>query len=115
MFGAVLAALLIGTVAVLTSCSVKSEPEPEPYKSADEAAKAFSEEVYGSSSYVRHEYATNIYSRTVDGETTYNYTSPYSGDPHSVPIDKLTPLGTTMVAYAHIHPNSNVFSDTDLK
>ena len=41
--GVALGALLIGAVAILTSCS--AEPEPEPYESADEAAMAFSEEV----------------------------------------------------------------------
>jgi hypothetical protein len=101
----------------LTSCSPSSsaEPKPEPYKSADEAAKAFSEEVYSSSIYIRHEYSTEIYSRTINGQTTYNYNPPRAGNPHSATVGKATPEGTTLVAYAHTHPNSNSFSLGDIR
>ncbi len=87
-------------------CSAK----PEPYKSPDEAAKAFLEQTYSSSSYIRHEYSTEIYSRTIKGETTYNFNPPRAGQPHSASVGKPTPKGTKMVAYAHTHPNSNSFS-----
>lgn len=90
-----------------------AEDHYEPYKSADEAARAFSEEVYSSSLYIRHEYGTEIYSRTVFGVTTYNYNPPHAGEPHSVDVNSSSPEGTTIVASAHIHPNSNTFSDQD--
>ncbi len=54
-----------------------------------------------------------MYSRTINGETTYNYTMPHAGSPHSVSIGRVTPQGTQLVAYAHTHPNSVVFSDPD--
>ena len=90
-----------------------AEDHYEPYKSADEAARAFSEEVYSSSLYIRHEYGTEIYSRTVSGVTTYNYNPPHAREPHSVDVNSSSPEGTTIVASAHIHPNSNTFSDQD--
>ena len=68
--------LIVGGGLLLSGCSAKPEPKPEPYKSADDAARAFSEQVYSSSLYIRHEYSTEIYSRTVKGETTYNYNPP---------------------------------------
>ena len=107
----VVAACAIG----LSGCSVKSKQEPEPYKSADEAAKAFSEQVYSSSAYIRHEYSTEIYSRTINGETTYNYNPPRVGQPHSASVGQSTPKGTKPVAYAHTHPNSNAFSGMDIR
>ena len=111
-------ALIVTAVAVvctvaLSGCSAK--PKPEPYKSADDAAKAFSEQVYSSSSYIRHEYSTEIYSRTINGETTYNYNPPRAGNPHSASVGNSTPKGTKTVAYAHTHPNSNVFSGADIR
>ena len=114
-----IAALLLGGAVIgtifLAGCSKKSKPEPkpEPYKSADEAARAFSNEVYSSSSYIRHEYSTEIYSRTVNGKTTYNYNPPRAGQPHSSTVGNPTPKGTKMVAYAHTHPTSNFFSGSD--
>ena len=85
----------------------------EPYKSADEAARAFSEEVYSSSLYIRHEYGTEIYSRTVSGVTTYNYNPPHAGEPHSVDVNSSSPEGTTIVAAAHTHLFGNTFSEPD--
>lgn len=35
--------------------------------------------------------------------------------PHSVPVGRSTPKGTKTVAYAHTHPNSNSFSDADIR
>ena len=84
------------------------------YNSADEAAQAFVEEVYSSSLYIRHEYGTEIYSRTINGATVYDYSTPRKGTPHSVLVGYPTPPGTEMVAFAHTHPNSNVFSGGDV-
>ena len=110
-FGVAAAIIASAIVAIaLSGCSAKTEQKPEPYKSADEAAKAFSEETYSSSLYIRHEYATEIYSRTINGETTYNYNAPHAGSPHSVTLGTSIPSGTRLVAYAHTHPNSNKFS-----
>ena len=107
--------LVVGLVASLSGCSAKPKPKPEPYKSADDAARAFSEQVYSSSSYIRHEYSTEIYSRTINGKTTYNYNPPRAGNPHSASVGNSTPKGTKAVAYAHTHPNSNVFSGADIR
>ncbi|MBQ3526989.1 MAG: DUF4329 domain-containing protein [Clostridia bacterium] len=109
--------IVVGIIAVVaallttTSCS-KKEPEPLPYESADDAAKAFSEEIYDTSRYIRHEYGTVIYSSTSNGKTTYNYTEPLLGHPHDVshPLD--IPDGTTAVATAHTHIFGNGFSGT---
>lgn len=111
--------VLVGTMVSLTSCSAEPEPTPvpdpehEPYQTADGAARAFSEQVYSSSSYIRHEYGTEIYSRTIAGITTYNYNPPTSGSPHQVILSGSTPEGTDLVALAHTHPNSISFSDED--
>ena len=107
--------LVLGSALLLSGCSAKPEPKSEPYKSADDAARAFSEQVYSSSAYIRHEYSTEIYSRTVKGETTYNYNPPRAGKPHSASVGNSTPKGTKAVAYAHTHPNSNVFSGADIR
>lgn len=116
LWGVVIGVALVGgLVASLSGCSAKLEPKPEPYKSADDAARAFFEQVYSSSLYIRHEYSTEIYSRTVNGKTTYNYNLPRAGNPHSASVGNLTPKGTKAVAYAHTHPNSNVFSRADIR
>ena len=116
LWGIVVAAtLVVGLLASLSGCSANANPKPEPYKSADEAAKAFSEQVYSSSSYIRHEYSTEIYSRTIDNQTTYNYNPPRAGAPHSATVGNPVPKGAKAVAYAHTHPNSNVFSSKDIQ
>ncbi len=97
--------------AILSGCSSKTEQKPEPYKSADDAAMAFANSTYSSSRYIRHEYGTAIYSRIINRTTTYNYAKPVSGSPHSVGYSGVeVPSGTTIVATAHTHPNSNSFS-----
>ncbi len=111
----VVGGLIVGGTLLLGGCSAKPEPKPEPYKTADDAARAFSEQVYSSSSYIRHEYSTEIYSRTINGNTTYNYNPPRAGQPHSASVGNPTPKGTTTVAYAHTHPNSNSFSGADIR
>ena len=112
---AVIVTAVVALCAVtLSGCSTE-KTTPEPYNSPDEAAKAFSEEVYSASLYIRHEYSTEIYSRTINGKTTYNYNPPRSGTPHSVSVGRSTPKGTKTVAYAHTHPNSNSFSDADIR
>ena len=85
------------------------------YRTADDAAKAFSEEIYSSSKYIRHEYGSTIYSKKVLGITVYNYTTPKSGTPHSIIVSNASPRGTKAVAIAHTHPNSNSFSKLDKK
>lgn len=107
--------LALGSTLFLSGCSAKTERKPEPYRSADEAAKAFSEQIYSSSAYIRHEYSTEIYSRTIEGKTTYNYNPPRAGQPHSASVGNSTPKGTKTVAYAHTPPNSNVFSGADIR
>ena len=104
----------VATVLLTTTRCSKKEPEPLPYKSADDAAKAFAEETYSSSKYIRHEYGTVIYSCTSGGETTYNYTEPIVGNPHNVDIPIVAPEGTTVVATAHTHLVGNRFSGTEI-
>ena len=107
------AAIIASTIlaVAVSGCSAKTKQKPEPYKSADEAAMAFANSTYSSSRYIRHEYGTVIYSRTIDGATTYNYAEPVAGNPHSVGYSGVkVPSGTTKVATAHTHPNSNSFS-----
>ena len=95
----------------LSGCSAKPDPAPLPYKTADEAAMAFANSTYSSSSYIRHEYGTVIYSSTTNGTTTYDFATPVAGSPHSVGYGNVKiPSGTTKVATAHTHPNSNNFS-----
>ena len=95
----------------LSGCSAKPDPAPLPYKTADEAAMAFANSTYSSSSYIRHEYGTVIYSSTTNGTTTYDFATPVACSPHSVGYGNVKiPSGTTKVATAHTHPNSNIFS-----
>ena len=106
----VTAVVAVCTVA-LSGCSAKPDPAPLPYKTADEAAMAFANSTYSSSSYIRHEYGTVIYSSTTNGTTTYDFATPVAGSPHSVGYGNVKiPSGTTKVATAHTHPNSNNFS-----
>lgn len=95
---------------VLSGCPVKAEP----YNSPD-AAKISSEEVYSASSYIRHEYSTEIYSRTLNRTTTYNYNPPRARQPHSASIGNPSPANANTIAYAHTHPNSNIFSGADIR
>ena len=99
------AVVLCGGIMVLTSCA--SSTQHEPYDSADEAALAFYEEVYSKSMDEGIEYGTEIYSRTINGKTTYNYNKPRSGDVDHVVVGKKVPNGTKYVAFAHTHPNGN--------
>ena len=84
-----------------------------PYDSPDEAARAFSEYIYSSSLYIRHEYGTQIYYFPGDGQTYYYFNYPTEGNPHSVSIGAPVPEGAIMIAYAHTHPNQNTFSNKD--
>ena len=111
-----IAALIVTAVVAvcavaLSGCSAKNSSQPLPYKTADEAAMAFANSTYGSSRYIRHEYGTIIYSKNTKGTKTYGYANPVAGTPHSVGYQNIKiPSGTTKVATAHTHPNSNVFS-----
>ena len=85
------------------------------FLSADDAAKAFAQETYAATSYTLHEFGTVIYSITYNGKTTYDYTTPISGNPHSINLNNITvPSGAKIVAYAHTHPNGNSFSKADI-
>jgi len=105
--------LVLVAPSVLSSCTSSSEPTALPYNSADEAAQAFSEEAYSASYYIQHEYSAEIYSITIDGTTTYNYGRIHMGSPHSSKIVLTSPEGTTLVGYAHTHPDGNDFSPQD--
>ena len=83
------------------------------YDTPDDAARAFAEETYESAMYTRHEFGAEIFSREINGRTMYSYSTPRIGKPHSVMVGYATPPGTEYVAFVHIHPNSNVFSDGD--
>ena len=101
---------VVGIIAIaLSGCSSNESG----YNSAEEAARAFANSVYSSSKYIRHEYGTEIYSKTVNGVTKYDYNPPRSGSPHSIGIGLATPAGTQRVAYVHTHPTSNEFSAAD--
>ena len=103
--------VIVVCTAALSTCSSNTDPTPLPYKTADDAAMAFANSTYSSSSYIRHEYGTVIYSITIDGVTTYDFATPVAGSPHSVGLGGIKiPSGTTKVATAHTHPNSNSFS-----
>ncbi len=105
-------AFIITMALIIAGLSGCSDTESQlPYKSADEAAMAFANSTYSSSVYIRHEYGTVIYSMTSNGTTTYDYATPVAGTPHSVGYSNVViPDGVTIVATAHTHPNSNVFS-----
>lgn len=85
------------------------------YDTPDDAAKAFSEEVYEASMYIRHEYGTEIYSREINGSAKYAYAPPRVGAPHWVSVGYTTPPGTEYVAFAHTHPNNDEFSTRDIE
>ena len=109
----VIVGIVVGCVMLLSGCE-RQKVEHEPYLSADDAARAFAEEYYSQSSYVRHEFAALIYSRTVDGLTTYNYTAPEYGTAHNSHPGWNKPKRTKIVAYIHTHPNENEFSGRDI-
>ena len=111
----VIVAVIITCTVVLSGCATSPEPSPLQYTTVDDAAMAFANSVYSSSSYIRHEYGTVIYSITIDGMTTYDFATPVAGTPHSVGYgDVVIPAGTTAVATAHTHPNSNNFSGNEV-
>ncbi len=85
------------------------------YISADLAAIGFMNEIYSTSRYVLFEFGTKIYSTIVDGRTLFDYGTIATGFPHSVGYGGSSiPSGSTWVATAHTHPNSNSFSTTDI-
>ena len=86
----------------------------QSYDSADEAAMAFANETYNKSSYVRIEYAAEIY-YVMDGKNKkYYYTTPRAYEPHGAKVGEYNVLDNGVyVAYVHTHPNSNEFSTAD--
>ena len=88
--------------------------KPLPYKSASEAAAAWSSKNYAVSLYIRREALANVYSISSGGITTYNYSETIWGDPHSVPYKDNSPERTTRVATVHTHPNSTSVSGPDI-
>ena len=94
------------------SCDYMNVNRALPYKFADDAAMAFANATYRACQYILHEYGTVIYSRTINGVTTYGYATPVAGLPHKVNVNNIgIPYGTVRVATAHTHPNGNNFSD----
>jgi hypothetical protein len=83
----------------------------EPFASADEAALAWSNYIYSTSLYTRHEYAALIY-RTAPG--VFRLSTMVNGEPHSVvPGAGRVPSNATLMAGIHTHPNGNEFSPAD--
>ena len=102
-----------GMRCVIAGTHLNEGARKQYYETADEAAKAFSEEVYRASMYTLHEYGTEIYSIEIGGTIMYSYAPPRRGRPHYVRVGYATPIGTEYVAFAHIQPNNNKFSDGD--
>lgn len=103
-----------GTRCVFISVQLQDkEPSHRTYDSPDDAAMAFYTEVMNQSLYIRHEYATEIYSKEVNGKKVYCYNFPHVGEPHSVWGPQPIPSGTTLVAIAHTHINTDGFSNRD--
>ena len=48
-------------------------------------------------------------------QSIYNFNPPRAGKPHSASVGNSTPKGTKAAAYAHTHPDSNVFSGADIR
>lgn len=85
-----------------------------PYSSVREAALAFANEYYSITTYTRHELGTYIYSKTINGVSSYDYGNVVVGKPHSVKYEGvIIPKGTHDTATIHTHPNSLMFSGTN--
>ena len=82
-----------------------------PFNSQDAAARAWSNHIYSTSLFIRHEHGAAIYRRS----GRYYLTPTVSGNPHSTPIPlNSVPSNGTAVAGVHTHPNSHRLSDGDL-
>ena len=65
--------------------------------------------------YTKHEFGSEIYSRTSGNKKTYYATEAHAGSPHSVTVGQRNiPSGTTLEATFHTHPNNNNFSSADM-
>ena len=84
------------------------------FNSADEAAKDFSRNYYSKSTFTHLEYGTEIYEHKVNGKIVYSYNPPRVGEAHAVEVGLPVPNGSRFVAYAHIHPTTNDFTDQDI-
>ena len=105
-----------GTIYQFDGYSYGDDEERGGYRTAHEAAIAFYNEFYLHSYYVRIEYGGMIYTREIEGELFYFYSQPLIGEAHRVaPHDLIIDNGVTIVAYVHTHPNSDDFSDNDIK
>ena len=102
-----------GTYCAFAGSHLDEIARKQYYETADEAALAFFEEVYASSMYIRHEYGAEIYSIVIGGKLMYAYTTPRVGEPHGVYVYRSVPKGANYVAFAHTHPNSDIFSKGD--
>ncbi len=89
------------------------KPKNREFNTEEEATIAFYTEYMNQSLYSRHEFATEIYTKTVNGATKYYYNIPHVGGPHEVYGPHPTPYGTTLVAIAHTHTNPGAFSGAD--
>lgn len=104
-----------GTRCVIAGTHLNDGARKQYYETPDEAAKAFAEEAYESAMYTRHEFGAEIFSSEINGVTMYSYSTPRIGKPHEVTVGYPTPPGTVYVAFVHIHPNYDDFSDGDIE
>ena len=102
-----------GSRCVIAGTHLNEGARKKYYETADEAAKAFAEEVYESAMYTRHEFGAEIFSSEINGVTMYSYSTPRIGKPHEVMVGYPTPPNTVYVAFVHIHPNYDYFSQGD--
>ena len=88
------------------------------FSSVAKAAKDFAELYYNISLYIRFELSSLIYIVYKKGKRYYSYTSYIIGDPHSCqPLDglKKLPKKALLIGAIHTHPNSNFFSNADMR
>ena len=80
------------------------------FGSQDRAARNFGKQYNGKSILNKREYVAFIYSIKVGNKDYYAYNTPYKGNQHGIPRDKLdkhTPKGGKIVAYIHSHGNDD--------
>ena len=87
----------------------------EPFATVDDAVDMFYNEIYAASFHIRHEFGARIYSKTYDNLTSYGISYITFGEVHGTAFTEAKiPKNTTIVAIAHTHTNSNIFSPNDI-